>query len=202
MARYCLLLIIYLLSANLQAADSFTFQSYQQGVLRMTLISPSVGGTVQLRHDGKLEIISEAAIENLFTLRATIPCQWLSSESVLYWYLPGKAMYRANLPAQKCIDESPVSPVTPPVLIYEKQGKCLIDSAGNTLWRVATELARHNGSSIYQNVYALFITNRSAFAGEDIHRLRQRALMCPSPDLLEQIDREHAKQLFKESLER
>lgn len=167
----------------------------------MTLVSPSLEGEVQLRHGDKLEVITEAIMEGLFTLRANIPCQWLVEKSVLYWYLPGRAMHRATIPAQECISDLPSIPSPPPVLIYEKQGECLIDSAGNTLWRVAIELARHNGATIYQNIYAVFVSNRSAFAGEDIHRLRQKVLKCPAPSVFEGIDKEHAKQLFEASLD-
>ncbi|MFQ2254897.1 hypothetical protein ACK33C_17935 [Aeromonas hydrophila] len=183
-----------------EATETFSFLSYQQGLLRMNLISPSLDGEAQLRHDKKLEVLTGVMMENLFTMRAKVPCQWLRADSVLYWYLPGRKMLKAEIPAQSCASEPPALPPQPPVLIYEQQGECLIDTAGNTLWRVATELAKRNHGSVYQNIYAIFVTNKSAFAGENIHRLRSRMLYCPDPILFENIESEHARQLFKESL--
>ncbi|WP_113721579.1 hypothetical protein [Aeromonas salmonicida] len=201
MVRQSLLLLVMLTTTPFSVAtETFSFQSYQQGVLRMTLISPSLDGEAQLRHDKKLEVLTGVMMENLFTMRTEVPCQWLKADSALYWYLPGRKMLKAEIPAQPCVSEPPALPPQPPVLIYEKQGECLIDTAGNTLWRVATELAKRNRASIYQNVYAIFVTNKRAFASEDIHRLRSRRLYCPDPALVDHIEPEHASRMFKETV--
>ncbi|MNI12869.1 hypothetical protein D3C73_660740 [compost metagenome] len=196
------LLLLAILTATpfLQAADTFSFQSYQQGVLRMTLISPSLEGEVQLRRGEKLAVLADVVLEKLFTLRVVVPCPWMASESVLYWSVPGRPLLSATIPAQSCAIKPLAPPPLPPVLIYEKQGKCLIDTGGNTLWRVASEFAKRNRASIYQNVYAIFVTNKLAFSGEDIHRLRSRKLYCPDLALFDHIESEHARRMFKETV--
>lgn len=201
MVRQSLLLLAILTATPfVQGADTFSFQSYQQGVLRMTLISPSLEGEVQLRRGDKLAVLTDVMLEKLFTLRVVIPCPWMASESVIYWSVPGRPLLSATIPAQSCVTKSSAPPPLPPVLVYEKLGKCLIDTGGNTLWRVATELAKSNRASIYQNVYAIFVTNKLAFAGEDIHRLRSRRLYCPDPALVDHIEPEHASRMFKETV--
>lgn len=91
MMRQSLLLLVLLTTPPfLEATETFSFQSYQQGMLRMILISPSLDGEAQLRHDKKLEVLTGVMMENLFTMRTEVPCQWLKADSVLYWYLPGR----------------------------------------------------------------------------------------------------------------
>lgn len=201
MVRQSLLLLVMLTTTPFSAAtETFSFQSYQQGMLRMTLISPSLDGELLLRRGEQFEPLNNIVLERLFTLRVALPCQWLTDDSILYWSLPGRPLLSATIPAQSCVTAPSAPPPLPPVLIYEKQGKCLIDTGGNTLWRVATELAKRNRASIYQNVYAIFVTNKRAFAGEDIHRLRSRRLYCPDPALVDHIEPEHASRMFKETV--
>ncbi|WP_421255561.1 MULTISPECIES: hypothetical protein [unclassified Aeromonas] len=181
------------------AAESFQFQSYRDGFLRMMLITPSVQGELFLRGDDKLVPLQGGIIEDLFTLRIPVSCQLLSSQQTIYWSSPGRPLIKGQVPAQSC-KRLPELPLKLPVRVFSKGGKCLIDTAGNTLWHTASELAKKNRASVYQNVYALFLTNKPAFAGQDIHRLRAQVLHCPDPALFEHIDAEHARQLFKEGL--
>lgn len=200
--RRSLLLSVMVISPScLHAVEALTFQTYEREVLRMTLVSPSLDGKVLLRRGDNLEELTGVVLEKLFTLRVAVPCKWLATESVLYWSLPGRPLLSATIPAQSCITEPLAPPLLPPVLVYEKQGKCRIDTGGNTLWRVATEFAKRNQASIYQNVYAIFVTNKLAFAGEDIHRLRNRMLYCPEPALFDHIEPAHAKQMFEDGLQ-
>ncbi len=114
MVRQSLLLLVLLTTPPfLEATETFSFQSYQQGMLRMTLISPSLEGEAQLRHDKKLEVLTSVMMENLFTMRTEVPCQWLKADSVLYWYLPGRKMLKAKIPAQSCESELPASSPLP-----------------------------------------------------------------------------------------
>lgn len=203
MVRQSLLLLVMLISTSTsfsEATETFSFQSYQQGMLRMTLISPSLDGKLLLRRGEQFEPLNNIVLERLFTLRVELPCQWLMDDSILYWSLPGRSLLSATIPAQSCVTKPSAPPPLPPVLIYEKQGKCLIETGGNTLWRVATELAKRNRASVYQNIYAIFVTNKSSFAGEDIHRLGSRRLYCPDPALFEHINVNHARRLFEEGL--
>ncbi|QGZ71095.1 LysM peptidoglycan-binding domain-containing protein [Aeromonas hydrophila] len=181
------------------AAESFQFQSYRDGFLRMTLITPSVQGELFLRRDDKLEPLQGGIMVNLFTLRIPVSCQLLSSQQTLYWSSPGRPLIKSKVPAQSCERASEL-PLKLPVRIFAKEGECLIDTAGNTLWHTASELAKKNRASVYQNIYALFVTNKLAFAGLDIHRLRTQVLYCPDPTLFDHIDADHARQLFKEGL--
>jgi Tfp pilus assembly protein FimV len=56
-------------------------------------------------------------------------------------------------------------------------------------------------ATVYQNMSALFLANRTAFAGEDINRLKSPLLRCPPDQLIEQIPPDDAHRLFKEMLE-
>lgn len=165
----------------------------------MTLITPSVQGELFLRRDDKLVPLQGGIIEDLFTLRIPVSCQLLSSQQTIYWSSPGRPLIKGQVPAQSC-KRPPELPLKLPVRIFSKGGKCLIDTAGNTLWHTASELAKKNHASVYQNIYALFLTNKPAFAGQDIHRLRTHILYCPDPALFDHIDAEHARQLFEEGL--
>lgn len=197
-----LILLPLLLCGSLpsEAQESFTFQSYRQGMLRMTLVSPSIQGDVLLRRDGKLETLEGAALENLFTLRVPVPCAWLAQERTLYWAVSGKMLLSATIPPQQCAPPPPPPPPEPQMRIFSRQDRCMIDTGGMTLWSVATALATQNKATVYQNIYALFVTNKTAFVDEDISRLRSRELLCPHPDLVEHIAPEHAKQLFDEAM--
>ncbi|QFI54346.1 hypothetical protein FE240_06335 [Aeromonas simiae] len=193
-----LLPLLLCVAPSLRAEESnFTFQSYRHGMLRMTLVSPSIQGDVLLRRDGKLETLEGAALENLFTLRVPVPCAWLAQEQTLYWAVSGKMLMSAKIPPQQC---APPPPPEPQVRIFSRQDRCMIDTGGVTLWRVASELAKRNKATVYQNIYALFLTNKTAFADEDISRLRSRELLCPHPALVEQIAPDHAKRLFDEAV--
>lgn len=72
MVRQSLLLLVMLTTAPFSAAtETFSFQSYQQGVLRMTLISPSLDGELLLRRGEQFEPLNNIVLERLFG--ATLP---------------------------------------------------------------------------------------------------------------------------------
>lgn len=192
--------IVITLAPLLQASGSFKFEHYSQGVLYMTLVTPTLQGELLLRHEDKIEPLHGGSMEHLFALRVPVPCSWLTADSVIYWALPKQPLVSATIPAQPCQGTSLQRPAKPPVTVFENQAACWVDTGGNTLWHTASELTKINKMSVYQNVYALFITNKAKFAGEDIHRLRSRRLQCPEPTLFRHIAPEHASRLFKESL--
>ncbi|WP_421327566.1 hypothetical protein [Aeromonas veronii] len=70
----------------------------------------------------------------------------------------------------------------------------------STLWRAALALGELNKATVYQNIYGLFLSNRTAFAGEDINRLTAKLLRCPSARLINDIPATDAKRLFQEML--
>ncbi|MNR63296.1 hypothetical protein D3C85_1855560 [compost metagenome] len=67
------------------------------------------------------------------------------------------------------------------------------------MWRAATELSRHNGATVYQNIYALFIANKEAFSDSNVLRLQQRILRCPDATTFDYLTPAHAKRLFSEA---
>lgn len=203
MRRGCIgvtLLMSFLLAPLCVAEELFAFQSYRQGVLRMTLVSNSIEGELLARQGDQLERIGGAVLEQLFTLRVALSCDFLNEEREFAWFVPGRPPLRARVPAQTCGDEPQADPLFPPVTIGTRQGVCMIDTGGNTLWRVASELAARNGASVHQNLYATFLVNKGAFVADDIHRLRSRQLRCPSVELVRSIDPAQARRLFHETL--
>lgn len=188
-----------MLSRFALATESLSYQSYSDGSLRMTLVTPSTKGQVFLKHEDKVTQLNGGVIEGLFTLRVKVACEYLTKKSELYWSLPEKAPLKSDVPAQSCPLATSKKELQP-VRIFFRQGKCVVDTAGNTLWRTASELKKNNSGTVYQNIYALFVTNKMGFAKEDIHKMRARILYCPDPSLFKYIEADHAKRLFAESL--
>lgn len=168
----------------------------------MTLIRNSIEGELLVQQGDLLERIGGAVLEQLFTLKVALSCDALNEERVFSWFVPGRPLLRARVPAQVCGEEEKnADPVFPPVTIGTRNGICMIDTGGNTLWRVASELAHYNGASVYQNIYATLITNRAAFIDNDVHRLGKTFLQCPAMNSLDKIDPDHARELFRETLQ-
>ncbi|MDQ1886574.1 hypothetical protein RA180_21530 [Aeromonas salmonicida] len=175
----------------------FSFQSYDldTGMLRMRLITPSVQGELILQAGKKVELLDNVALENIFTIMARVPCEKLSHRASILWSTAELPVMAAVIPPQTC------QPVPKAVLIKHEQGICKIDTNGATLWRVATELSKRNHATIYQNIYAILLTNRAKFKGDDIHELRSTQLVCPSDSIVFGISSQQAKRIFTETLE-
>lgn len=187
-----------LLVASVDAVEAkLHFKSYDpvHEQLRMVLITPSTYGDFLLEQGDKTKKVDGAVLEGLFTLKAQIPCEELTSNTRAYWAVPNRPMLSADIPAQSC--ERP--PLFPPVYIFDRQGVCLLNSNGNTLWHTAQEYSRLNHASVYQNMYALFLANRNAFAKEDIYRLTTPLLRCPTDQQLAAITPDHARTLFDDA---
>lgn len=184
-----------LLVASVDAVGAkLQFKSYDpvHEQLRMVLVTPSTYGDFLLGQGDKTKKVDGAVLEGLFTLKVQIPCEALTSTTRAYWAVSNHPMLSADIPAQGC--ERP--PLFPPVYIFDRQGVCLLNSNGNTLWHTAQEYSRVNHASVYQNMYALFLANRNAFAKEDIYRLTTPLLRCPTDQQLAAITPEHARALF------
>lgn len=185
------------------AATSFSFQHYdlKNNQLFMNLVTPTVKANVFLRVGEKMLELEGAQLVDLFLLRVHVPCEKLVSGATLYWAAYGQPDISAPIPPQACQVFQDELPAIVPVKIFEKQGLCWIDVGDNTLWRTATEVSRFNKATVYQNVYALFLANRSAFVNEDVNRLKAHILRCPSDQLVASISPENAYRLFNEMLE-
>jgi len=194
-----LLLFLSLILNQAFAASSFNFQRYdtKSNQLYMQLVTPTTQGDVLLKVGEEMTPLKDARLEGLFMLRVQVPCEVLKSDATLYWATAGNPLLRAQIPPQDCHFTPDVTPIT----IFDRQGECWLNIGNNTLWRVATEMSKRNKVSIYQNVYALFLANRTSFIGEDINRLKTPLLKCPSDQLIEQIPPSDAHRLFKEMLE-
>ena len=199
--RYILFIGLLNASPSVWAVNSLQFLHYQNGVLGMSLVTSTIEGDVLLENESGTHTLQGARLVNLFSLEVPVACSLLEKGSALYWLSPGKSPLEAVIPPQVCKPKLSV-PVLPPVRMMSQGGRCMIDTGGNTLWRVASEMAVVNHFTVQQNVYAIFLINRSAFAGEDIHRLKSHKLKCPSLAQFKLIEAKHAKRLFAESLKR
>ncbi|XAG70591.1 hypothetical protein MRM75_06355 [bacterium 19CA06SA08-2] len=187
-----------LLVTAVDAAETgLHFKSYDTSneLLRMVLVTPSTHGDFLLEQGGKTQKVNGAVLEGLFTLRVQVPCVQLTQATRAHWALPHRPLLSADIPVQRC--ETPFQ--FPPVYVFERQGTCWLNSNGNTLWRTALEYSRLNHATVYQNMYALFLANRNAFAKEDIYRLTTPLLRCPTVQQLAAITPDHARTLFDDA---
>lgn len=198
--RAGLLLSLLCMGSGALAAGSLYFRHYQDGVLSMSIVTPTTQGDVLLENSSGTYPLQGAVLIDVFSLEVQVECSLLEKGGTLYWVSPGHPPLESAVPSQVCQQKQSTSTL-PPVKIVDLNGRCMVDTGGNTLWRVASELALLNQFSIQQNIYALFLANRDAFAGEDIHRLKVRMLTCPSNESFKQISPAHAKRLFAESLQ-
>ncbi|MNF86646.1 hypothetical protein D3C84_690910 [compost metagenome] len=179
-----------------QAKAHFSFQSYHDEQLYMSLVTSSTQGEMLLSKGNKIFPLHGAVLDNMFTARVRVPCEQLNEPTTLYWSVKGAELQSADIPSQRCTYSEPP---LPPIQVLTTKARCLINTRGNTLWRTASELVHHNGATVYQNIYALFISNRSAFEDGDIHRLREQILHCPPPVTFRHITPKHARSLFSEA---
>ncbi|HHQ4663634.1 TPA: FimV/HubP family polar landmark protein [Aeromonas veronii] len=165
----------------------------------MTIVTPTTQGDVLLENGTGTHSLQDVVLIDVFSLEVRVECSLLEEGGTLYWVSPGHPPIESVIPSQVC-EQKQSAPILPPVRIIDLGGRCVVDTGGNTLWRVASELAAVNQFSIQQNVYALFLVNRNSFVGEDIHRLKVRTLACPSSETFKKISTAHARRLFAESV--
>lgn len=197
--RYVIFINLLYVCLPAWGVSSLHFLHYQNGILSMNLVTPTIEGDVLLENENGTRTLQGARLVNLFSLEVPVACSLLERRSTLYWLSPGNSPLEAVIPPQVCQPKLSV-PVLPPVRMMRQGGRCIIDTGGNTLWRVASEMAVVNHFTVQQNVYAIFLINRSEFAGEDIHRLKSHKLKCPSLAQFKLVEAKHAKRLFSESL--
>lgn len=203
--RILILLVLSWFSCQAVAAPSLAFQHYDKknSQLYMRLVTPSTKGDVLLRVGEQVQPLPGAQLEGLFSLRVPLSCEWLATGATLYWATTNNPVVSAPVPEQDChgdFDVEEIIPLIPPVRIVTKPGECWVEVGENTLWRAAAELSKLNNATVYQNVYGLFLTNREAFAGEDINRLKAPVLRCPPDQILADIPAADARRLFSEML--
>ncbi|MGL6416333.1 hypothetical protein [Aeromonas sp. 102P] len=193
-----LLMLLCLMTTPAFAASTFSFERYdvKSNQLYMYLVSPTTQADVLLQVGEEIRSLKNAKLEGLFMLNVQVPCEQLAAGATLYW-ATGRSLLHAPIPPQSCQLPREVIPIT----VFDKQGECWLDIGGNTLWRAAIEMSKLNKATVYQNMYALFLANRTAFSGEDINRLKNPLLRCPPDQLIEQISPQDAHRLFKEMLE-
>ncbi|MFR9704736.1 FimV/HubP family polar landmark protein [Aeromonas sanarellii] len=196
---FLILYIVFFMISSANAASSFVFESYdiERKQLYMRLVTPTMHGEVLLDSGRGLIPIENAVLENVFTLRVPISCELLNKETIIYWFSKGRPTLHASIPAQSCQHYN-IS--ASQVFIVEEKGQCWIIVGKHTLWRAALELSKHNNATVYQNLYALFINNKPSFIGEDINRLKDSLLRCPSEQLIKKIHPKDAYRLFTEML--
>lgn len=195
--KHSILLSLLMITGHVHATATLNFQRYDNNnnVLYMHLVTSTTQGDVLLRAKEKMIQLKNAKLENLFTLSVPVPCEHLASGAVLYW-ATGKMLLQTSIPPQACQRE----PILSPIKILDKNGECWLDIGNNTLWRVATEMSKLNKATIYQNIYAVFLTNRELFVGEDINQLNNSLLKCPTKELVYHLTPEDTHRVFREML--
>ncbi|WP_321150186.1 LysM peptidoglycan-binding domain-containing protein [Aeromonas jandaei] len=68
---------------------------------------------------------------------------------------------------------------------------CYIEPENRTLWRISVMFSQVNGYSVYQNAHAIYNVNPKAFPTNDINRMLNEKLSCPS---IEDVARYSIKQ--------
>ncbi|MCQ4054426.1 hypothetical protein [Aeromonas sp. SG16] len=196
-----LVIIIFMFFCGNINAKEFGFIQFKhydasEQVLTMNIVTPTVNGEVFIRpNGGYISKVDVVMLERLFTLKFKMKCEELKNGADIYFLATEKQSLKAKVPAQNCARNDNEN-----VDILIVNGVCTIKTNGNSLWRAAIELGKRNGLSVYQNVYGIFIANRAAFIGEDIHKLNKTSLVCPENRSVELISPIHAEQLFKESI--
>lgn len=68
---------------------------------------------------------------------------------------------------------------------------CYIEPENRTFWRIAVMFSQVNGYSVYQNAHAIYNVNPTAFPNNDINRMLNDKLSCPT---IEDVARHSLKQ--------
>ncbi|WP_421335589.1 hypothetical protein [Aeromonas veronii] len=186
-------------AAERAASDYFHFINYDSDteILEAYLVTPSIKGELLIKNDNHYQLLPESKLDNLFSLRVKIACHLLSTHSVLLWIPQHGHTRTMNIPRQHCVKKNIVKAIN---MYQDKKLGCIIDTAGNTLWRTAKFISQYNSGTIHQNMYAIFLINKDKFIAHDIHRMNATRLRCPSPQLVASINDNQVKELFKDTL--
>jgi hypothetical protein len=171
---------------------------YQKGeqLLSVNIVAPVTGeAKLYLSSDG---IVSELRRFNRvgeYKLVIHLPCSEFRGGDYLL-YKAGEVTL--SLPLEHISCTTDINQLQQPRIIYSNVG-CIIEPKGTTLWRVGSLLAEKNGYSVYQNMYAVFLSNRHHFVDEDITRMQDNLLLCPSEETIATLDKHHVAEMFKEA---
>lgn len=167
----------------------------QEALLSLNVVAPSTTKfKLYLNSDGILSELQRFTQIGEHNLSIYLPCDEFNYGDIIY--------YKANditlpllLDSIVCSD---INRAKQPKLIYQ-ENQCFIQPNGTTLWRIANLLSTKNGYSVYQNLYAVFFNNRTNFIGEDIFKLTDGFLHCPSEELISSIDKKQAVEMYREA---
>lgn len=165
-------------------------------LLFVNLVAPVEGNpALYLNADGILSELERFELIGEHGMVVHLPCDDFKGADTLI-YRRGEATLTLGLDGITCSRHE--GRLQQPRLVHS-QSRCVIDPRGTTLWRVGSLLAEKNGYSVYQNMYAVFLSNRHHFVDEDITRMQDNLLLCPPEEMIASIDKGHAAEMFQEA---
>lgn len=176
---------------------ALSIQSYdhENKILLLNVVAPQGKGQLFLQSNGLLTELDRFSKVGDFLLKVYLPCENISKGDSIYYRVGNTPPLHVYLDSIKCSNNKN-SYVMPRIL--HQQGQCFVDHKGTTLWRVGTVLNEMNGFTIYQNMYGVYLTNKSSFIKGELSKMTSDVLRCPSVALLSTIDAQHAKAMFHE----
>lgn len=163
-------------------------------LLFMNVVAPIGKGQLYLQVDGILIKIERFSRVGDYQLRVYLPCDQFDATDSLF-YRVDDVILTLSLASIACSSKEGKSI---PRIIHQG-GLCIIEPKGTTLWQVGILLQELNGYTVHQNIYAVFIRNRGNFIDEDINKMKNMLMYCPSEKLISSIEKQHAISLFKEA---
>ncbi|MGL5486401.1 MAG: hypothetical protein ACRDC6_08945 [Shewanella sp.] len=166
-------------------------------LLSVNVVTTSIGERrLYIQSDGVLSEITRFSRIGDHTLFIYLPCDDFQQGDSLH-YKVGSETLQLSLNGISCKASKKAHVKNPKLIHLDKQ--CVIDPKGTTLWRIGSLLNEKNGYSVYQNIYAVFLMNRQSFIDDDISRLQDNLLICPSEELIASIDKIHAAEMFQDA---
>lgn len=167
----------------------------QQQLLYINVVADHGNHQVYLERAGMLTELTPLEYIGAYLIVAPLRCDDVQGHPNLHYRVNGQVISSLRLEGISCL-----SPIAQAPTIIQDGSSCLIHPNGKSLWRVANKLSELNGFSVYQNVYAIFLSNHSAFIENDINKMKDTSLSCPSEQALRAIDKNHAVHLFQNML--
>ncbi|HHQ4776163.1 TPA: hypothetical protein ACSP84_004020 [Aeromonas veronii] len=165
-------------------------------LLSLNIVSPVTGeDKIFLSADGITSELRRFTRVGDYRMVIYLPCGELKDGDYLLYRTSDVAL-PLSLKHISCTSDN--EKLQQPRIIYSNT-ECIIEPKGTTLWRVGSLMAQKNGYSVYQNMFAVFLTNRNNFIDADITKMRDNLLLCPTEDLLASIDKHHAIEMFQDA---
>lgn len=176
---------------------ALSIQNYDQEnkLLLLNVVAPQGKGQLFLQSNGLLTELDRFTKVGDFLLKVYLPCDDINYGDTIYYRVGDASPLHVSLDSIKCSNNKN-SYIMPRIL--HQQGQCFVDHRGTTLWRVGTALSEMNGFTVYQNMYGVYLTNKSSFIKGELSKITSDVLRCPSVALLSTIDAQHAKAMFHE----